>query len=101
MIMRLKEKTGIDISDCIEEMEIATPWTFSRYLNVPEGAVYGYETSEWDAMMARMMMLKDDYPVKGLWPIGAAGPRGDGYSSTYICGNLIARLALKEMEGGK
>lgn len=52
-------------------------------------------------MMARMMMLSTDYPIKGLKPIGAAGPRGDGYSAAYICGQLISKIALKELaEGG-
>ncbi len=97
-----KEKAGVDLEPHIEEMAIATPWTFARYLGTPEGSVYGYEVSGWDAMMARMMMLGSDYPIKGLRPIGAAGPRGDGYSSAYICGQLMARLALKDLsEGGK
>ena len=99
----LKEKAGIDLAGHIEEMAVATPWTFARYLNTPEGCVYGPETADWDGMMARMMMLSSDYPIKGLRPIGAAGPRGDGYSAAYICGQLIARLALKDMataEGG-
>ena len=84
-------------------MEIASPWTFSRLLGVPEGSVYGYETRDWDGMMARMMMLGTDYPIKGLRPIGAAGPRGDGYSATIICGQLMAANALKDLkewEGG-
>lgn len=100
----LKDNTGIELEGHIEEMEIATPWTFARYLGVPEGAVYGYETTDWDGMMARMMMLSTDYPIKGLRPIGAAGPRGDGYSAAVICGQLIALNALKDMkeweEGG-
>ena len=97
----LKEKAGIDIAPYIEEMSVASPWTFARYLNVPEGSVYGYETRDWDGMMARMMMLSADYPIKGLRPIGTSGPRGDGYSATYICGQLIAKLAIKELnEGG-
>ncbi len=100
-IASLKEKAGIDILPYIEEMSVASPWTFARYLNVPEGSVYGYETRDWDGMMARMMMLSSDYPIKGLRPIGTAGPRGDGYSATYICGQLIAKLALKDLsEGG-
>lgn len=102
MISNLKEKTGIDIAPYIEEIAVGTPWTFARYLGVPEGSVYGYKTAGWDGMMARMMMLASDYPIKGLRPIGTSGPRGDGYSSTYICGQLLARLALKDMaEGGK
>ena len=98
----LKEKAGIDIAPYIEEMSVASPWTFARYLGTPEGAVYGHETADWDGMMARMMMLTPDYPIKGLRPIGAAGPRGDGYSAAYLCGQLMARLALKDLseEGG-
>lgn len=100
-IDNLKKKAGIDIAPYIEEMSVASPWTFARYLNVPEGSVYGYETRDWDGMMARMMMLSQDYPIKGLRPIGTSGPRGDGYSATYICGQLIAKLAIKELnEGG-
>ena len=98
----VKDKAGIDLSGHIEEMAVASPWTFARYLGTPEGSVYGHETADWDGMMARMMMLSTDYPVKGLRPIGAAGPRGDGYSAAYICGQLMANLALKDMseEGG-
>lgn len=97
----LKEKAGIDFSGCIEEVSVASPWTFARYLGTPEGSVYGHETTDWDGMMARMMMLSVDYPVKGLRPIGADGPRGDGYSAAYICGQLIAKLTLKDLaEGG-
>ena len=102
-IRRLREKTGIDIGPYIEEICVASPWTFARYLGTPEGSVYGYETAGWDGMMARMMMLSSDYPIRGLRPIGAAGPRGDGYSSAYVCGRLMARLALKDLreEGGQ
>ena len=103
MLKTLKDKTGIDLVGHIEEMEVASPWTFARYLGVPEGSVYGYMTSDWDGMMARMQMLGTDYPIKGLRPIGAAGPRGDGYSAAMICGQLMAASAIKELnaeEGG-
>lgn len=103
MLNLVNLKTGIDLKGHIEEISIASPWTFARYLNTPEGCVYGYETATWDGIMARLMSLKEDYPIKGLKPIGTSGPRGDGYSGTYICGNLIARIAVKElneMEGG-
>ena len=96
-LWKLKEKTGITLQGHIEEMSVATPWTFARYLNAPEGSVYGYETRDWDGMMARMMMLSQDYPIKGMRPIGTAGPRGDGYSSAYICGQLLAKLAIKDL----
>ena len=104
MLANLIKTLGIDLSGHIEEIEIASPWTFARYLGVPEGGVYGYEARDWDGMMARMQMIAYDYPIKGLRPIGAAGPRSDGYSATIICGQLIAANALKDLktwsEGG-
>ena len=103
MLANLKEKLGIDLSGHIEEIEMASPWTFARYLGVPEGGVYGYEARDWDGMMARMQMIGSDYPIKGLRPIGAAGPRSDGYTASMICGRLMAANALRDLktwEGG-
>jgi prolycopene isomerase len=99
-VVQLKECTGIDISDCIEEMCVATPWTFARYLGTPEGCVYGYELDNWDSILARRRMIGSDYPIKGLKTIGAAGPNGDGYSPNYESGDLFAKLVLMEMNGG-
>lgn len=99
-IKSLKDKAGIDISDAIEEITVASPYTFARYLNAPEGAVYGYETREWDGVIARtiQMTMGRDYTVKGLYPIGTNGVRGDGYSSAYTDGQIIARKAMSDFE---
>lgn len=95
------EKTmGVDLQSSVEEVSVASPWTFARYIGTPEGSIYGYECNEWDGMLARLMMVNEDYPIKGLKFAGAAGPRGDGYSAAYLCGNLIARLTLKDMAQG-
>lgn len=99
-IDRLWEKAGIDIAPYIEEMTVATPMTFARYLNVPEGSVYGFETRDWDGIIARSMGLANDMPIPGLYPIGTSGPRGDGYSSNYTCGKMIAAAALKAFGKG-
>jgi len=97
MFRIILEKTGVDLREHILEITTASPWTYARYLNTPEGAVYGYAAEGWDNIVARSMMLKEDYPVKGLFPIGAAGPRGDGYSGTYTTGSLVGKLALKTL----
>ena len=106
MLNTLKKKTGIDLTGHVEEIEICSPWTFARYLGVPEGAVYGYEARDWDGMMARMQMIGYDYPIKGLRPVGAAGPRSGGFTASMICGQLMAGSALMDLkkwkeEGGK
>ncbi len=94
--------TGIKIRDSIEEIEMASPWTFVHYLNTPHGTVYGYEISRWDTMISRLLALKKDQPVRGFKTVGASGARGDGYSQTYLNGNDIAKLLLQEMaEEGK
>ena len=98
MIDFYEKATGVHIKDHIEEMAVATPWTFCNYANVPQGAAYGYELRDWDAMMARMKMLGQDYPIKGLKFCGAAGPRGDGFNSAYFCGDLMGKLTLKQMK---
>ena len=97
-IAAMKEKLGVDIGPYIEEVEIASPMTFARQIGSPEGAVYGYAVSGWDAMIARMMMVSEEFTVKGLRYIGAASLRGDGYSSAWHNGEMCAMLACKEID---
>ena len=97
IIDNFEEKTGIKLTPYIEEISIASPWTFARYLGVPEGSVYGYLTTGWDSMLSRTVTQAADFPIKGLKPIGTSGIRGDGYSSTYMCGSIIAKTAIKEL----
>ena len=92
-----EKATGVTLRPYIEEIEVATPWTFCRYAGVPEGGVYGYHAGGFDNCMARMMMYENDYPIKGLKFAGASGPRGDGYSESIITGNMMARMTLRDM----
>lgn len=98
-LAQLKDKCGIDLAPYIEEISIATPMTFARYLGVPEGSVYGYETRDWDDIITRTMSMADDYPIDGLIPIGTSGVRGDGYSSALSCGQIMAGFAMKKYGG--
>ena len=94
-----EKDTGIIIHDCIEEIELATPWTFAHFLNTPEGTTYGYMVDDWDTMLSRLMAIRKDQPIKGFKTVGAAGARGDGYNMTYTNGNDIGKIILEEMEG--
>lgn len=100
-ISDVKEKLSIDITPYIEEVEVATPMTFARYLGTPEGTPYGFEVSSWDGVIARMTDIEADFNIKGLRHIGAGSFFGDGYSSTWINGDMTAGLACAEiLEGG-
>ena len=98
MIDWFEEKTGIIIRPYIEEFEVATPWTFCRYASVPQGAAYGYELRDWDNMIPRMMMMREEYPIKGLRFCGAASIRGDGFNSAIFRGEMMGKLTRAQMK---
>ena len=100
IISDFERKTGIVLTPYIEEISVASPLTFARYLGVPEGSVYGYMTAGWDSILSRTVSQGADFPIKGLKPIGTSGLRGDGYSSAYMCGSIIAKSAIKELNAG-
>lgn len=95
-----EKKLGVKLRDSIEEIEIATPLTFARYLGTPQGTAYGYQTNLWDSMMARLMSLGEDHTIEGLYLAGAAGPRGHGNNIGYVVGDTMAKSAIRDMENG-
>lgn len=98
------EKTfGIDIKSHIEEISVATPVTFARYLGTPEGTIYGYYTAGWDNVILRVSQEKDDYSTPGLSFCGGHATRGDGYSCALITGMNAGKAAAKRVKakGGK
>lgn len=95
------EKTlGISIMPHIEEISVATPVTFARYLGTPEGTIYGYKLSGWDSLMARVAGEKADYAIPGLSFCGGHYIRGDGYSCAYFVGDSVAKRVVKRLKGG-
>ena len=101
-VERYEEVTGCDLQSHIEEMVVATPMTWARYLGTPRGDVYGYEPAVWDGMFPRVQCgHKDDYTVKGLRFVGGHGTQMDGYSQAYLSGAEQARYMLLDMKEGK
>ncbi|MBQ7228880.1 MAG: NAD(P)/FAD-dependent oxidoreductase, partial [Clostridia bacterium] len=50
-----EELLGIDIRSHIEEISVATPVTFARYLSTPNGSIYGYMSQGWDNVVNRVV----------------------------------------------
>ncbi len=98
VMANFEKDTGIIIHDCIEEIEMATPWTFCNFLGTPQGTVYGFEMTDWDTMVSRLLTLRKEQPIHGFKTCGASGARGDGFNQTYLNGNDMAMLILEEME---
>ncbi|MCQ2592986.1 MAG: NAD(P)/FAD-dependent oxidoreductase [Treponema sp.] len=91
------EKTmGISIKPYIEEIEVATPVTFSRYLNTPNGTPYGYQTHMWDGTFMRTMNVKKEHSIKNLRFCGAHTEGSLGYNMTYHSGRNAVMEILKK-----
>lgn len=99
-IQDAEQVLGISITPHIEEISVATPVTFARYLGTPEGTIYGYKLSGWDNLMARTAAEKTDYAIPGLSFCGGHYIRGDGYSCAYIMGDTVGKRVAARLKGG-
>lgn len=100
-VIRDAEQTlGISILPHIEQLSIATPATFARYLGTPQGTVYGYKASRWDNLVTRSYFEKTDYNIPGLRFCGGHYIHGSGYSCAYIIGDRAGKQTAQQLKGG-
>jgi len=95
-----EKAAGIKISDYIEEAEVSTPLTFARYLGTPQGTIYGYLAQSWDGLLQRLQTMYTENTVPGLRFCGGHSVRLLGYSSSYLSGDLAAKLTMKDIKEG-
>ena len=100
-IEMFEKATGIKIKEYIEEISIAAPQTFARYGSHPHGVMYGYKCGYIDSMAARLQSLGDDCHIKNLRFTGGFSARGDGYSSTYLMGEICGRQTYADIQAEK
>lgn len=101
-ITHFEKLTGVDLRGHIEEIVVASPVTWARYLGTPQGDVYGYACGGWDGMFPRVQSgHKLDHTIKGLRFCGGHGTQMDGYSQAYLSGAEQARYTLLDMKEGK
>ena len=78
-----------ELNAYIEEIEVATPVTYSRYLGTPNGTPYGYQNSNWDGIFLRTMNLFKERSIKNLFFVGAHAQHSVGYNQTYKSGKVV------------
>lgn len=98
IISLYEETTGIKISEFIEEIEIATPLTFARYLNTPQGVIYGYSAETFDNLLSRFMTEESDNDTKGLRFCGGWGTQLSGFSAAIASGRNTAYATIDDIE---
>ena len=97
MIETCEKALNISIMPYIEEIEVALPPTFSRYLNTPQGTPYGYMLEKWDSMIPRTVQYLKDQPFDNFLFCGASQERGDGYGCAYFTGEKAGGLVVKAL----
>lgn len=101
MIETCEKALNISVTPYIEEIEIALPPTFARYLNTPLGTPYGYMLEKWDSMIPRTVQYMKDQPFDNFLFCGATQERGDGYGCAYYTGEKAGSLVVKAVKEGK
>lgn len=99
IIDAFEKTTGIMIKPYIEEIEIATPATFARFSGTPDGVIYGYKATGMDNLLPRMISVNNENYIENLRFCGGFSERLNGYSATYLSGDLAAKLTLEDMKG--
>lgn len=90
------EKTlNVSIKPFIEEIEVASPVSFARFLGSPNGTPYGYQTSNWDGIFPRTILKKKEKTIENLYFVGAYTEGSLGYNQTYKSGYNAVEEILK------
>ena len=100
MIDNLERIMGFKIREHIEEIEIASPVTFARYMGSPQGSIYGYSSLKWDGMSSRTLAAGMEQTIPGLYFVGGHGSSLSGYFPTYTSGNKAAFQIMGYVRGG-
>lgn len=98
LIETCEKALNISIMPYIEEIEVALPPTFARYLNTPYGTPYGYMLEKWDSMIPRTVQYLQDQPFKNFLFCGASQERGDGYGCAYYTGEKAGGIVVNAMK---
>ena len=87
------EKVFPGLRENIQEVEVATPLTMMRYLNTPQGAIYGFQQNPEDGPLHRPRY--ED--VDGLHIAGSWQGMG-GFQPTYMVGASTAKAIVKKVK---
>lgn len=93
-MIRQLEKLCPGVREHIEEIEVATPLTFMRYLGSPYGAIYGFEQYMKDSLFFE---ASRQMPIKGLYLAGG-WVTDCGFAPTLKSGVSAAGAILRKMQ---
>ena len=96
LIEQFEEAYSLDITEYIEEIEIATPFTLKRYTNNPNGAMKGYMRLGYDNAIHRLISFKDE-TIPDISFVGGSSIFGGGADNAIYSGYFITEKLLEEV----
>lgn len=101
LIDRASSALKFDIRRHIEEIEVAAPQTFARYIGSFMGNVYGYDLRTFDSAVIKAMLKDKEQFIAGLSIVGNAGLLTAGFPSSMLSGRLASIEQIEEHAAGK
>ena len=98
VIENFEKATGTKIREHIEEIEIATPVTYARYLDAPNGTIYGFENTGSYGVVQRVATDAIGPKIANLYYAGGYGTRSLGFNPAYSSGYETAKNVLGNMK---
>lgn len=98
LIEQFEKAFNIDIREYIEEVEVITPFTISRYTNNVNGAMMGYMRLGYDNSINRLLALEEER-ISGISFVGSSSIYGSGVDNAFYSGYYITNYLLREQRG--
>lgn len=100
LVDMFEKALNVNLRDHIEEIEMVTPETWSRYTGAYKGMVFGYEQHPWNGSLIRKAVDAEEtkMSIKGLDFVGGCSTNAHAYSCSLTSGKEVTAKMLKIME---
>ena len=95
LIEEFETSFKVDIKEYIEQIEIATPFTFARYTNNINGSLFGPMRLGYDNSIHRLLTFEEE-KVPQLSFVGGSSIFGSGVDNAFYSGYYVTEKLLEE-----
>lgn len=97
LVKQFENAFNLDIKEYIEEIEIATPYTISRFTNNENGSMLGYKRHGYDNSINRLLNY-DEEILPNISFVGGSSVFGAGFDNAFYSGYYITNKLLERSE---
>ncbi len=94
LIRQFEEAFNLDIKEYIEEIEVVTPYTISKFTNNENGAMLGYRRLGYDNSINRLLNFEEE-SLSNISFVGGSSIFGAGVDNAFYSGYYITNKLLE------